>query len=136
MTKLSKRFLSHEHTTGGQHEVGEMVNVGGVCVARASERPVEGATIQRGARGEADQRFGPKNPQQCYLRDGSDGCVRATKLNCVGDGFLVLKNMKLPESAAAAVDGGMSIEEARLAGKTARARLMEVCTSGEGGRGT
>ena len=35
----------------------------------------------------------------------------ATKLNCVDDGFLVLKNMKLPESAAAAVDGGMCIEE-------------------------
>ncbi|GFY91766.1 receptor kinase 3 [Actinidia rufa] len=55
--------------------------------------------------------FAPKNAQEWYLRDGSDGCVRTTKLNCVDDGFLALKNMKLPESATVALDGGMSIEE-------------------------
>ncbi|GFZ03154.1 hypothetical protein Acr_15g0017620 [Actinidia rufa] len=69
--------------------------------------------IHRSTRDKVGIYFVYKNPQEWYLRDGSDGCVRATKLNGVDDGFLVLKNMKLPESSAASVDGGMCIEACR-----------------------
>lgn len=55
--------------------------------------------------------FGPKNQQAWNLRDGSDGCVRKTNLDCVKDGFLALKNMKLPETSSTFVDRTMSHEE-------------------------
>ncbi|ESQ55240.1 hypothetical protein EUTSA_v10024419mg [Eutrema salsugineum] len=47
--------------------------------------------------------FDPKNPKQWDLRDRSGGCVR-TQLKCSGDGFLRLKNMKLPDTMTAIVD--------------------------------
>ncbi|CAL9018306.1 unnamed protein product [Prunus brigantina] len=54
--------------------------------------------------------FGPKNLQAWNLRDGSDGCVRTTELGCLKDKFLVLENMKLPESGGSFVDMNMSLE--------------------------
>lgn len=47
--------------------------------------------------------FEPKNPQAWSLRDGSDGCVRKTELDCRTDGFVELRNLKLPESSKAIV---------------------------------
>ncbi|KAA8519923.1 hypothetical protein F0562_014167 [Nyssa sinensis] len=55
--------------------------------------------------------FEPKNPQAWYFRDGSDGCVRKTELNCANDGFLPLNNMKLPQSSSSFVDDGMSLAD-------------------------
>ncbi|KAK9267456.1 hypothetical protein L1049_009882 [Liquidambar formosana] len=55
--------------------------------------------------------FQPKNPQAWVLRDGTDGCVRKVKLDCQRDGFLALKNMKLPETETAFVNKNMSLDE-------------------------
>lgn len=57
--------------------------------------------------------FEPKNPQAWNLRDGSDGCVRVRQLDCPTDGFLILNNVKLPESGAAFVDKEMELEHCR-----------------------
>ncbi|CAN7118951.1 unnamed protein product [Brassica rapa subsp. narinosa] len=48
--------------------------------------------------------FDPKNRQQWDLREGSDGCVRRTPLSCSGNGFSLLKNMKLPDTKMPVVD--------------------------------
>ncbi|KAG7964091.1 hypothetical protein I3843_09G150600 [Carya illinoinensis] len=59
------------------------------------------------------QGFAPKNLQAWNFRDGSDGCVRNTNLGCEKDKFLLLKNMKLPETSSAFVDKTMSIEDCK-----------------------
>lgn len=55
--------------------------------------------------------FVPKNPQAWILRDGSDGCVRVSELDCKTDGFLTLNNVKLPESGTAFVDTQMNLDQ-------------------------
>ncbi|KAI3800331.1 hypothetical protein L1987_28420 [Smallanthus sonchifolius] len=55
--------------------------------------------------------FQPKNQQAWDLRDGSDGCVRSSELECGSDGFLPLKNIKLPESSKAFVDESMNLSQ-------------------------
>ncbi|GKV48275.1 hypothetical protein SLEP1_g55097 [Rubroshorea leprosula] len=55
--------------------------------------------------------FEPKNLQAWNLRDGSDGCVRKTNLSCMGDKFLHLRNVKLPETTTAFVDRSMSLKD-------------------------
>ncbi|KAF3451608.1 hypothetical protein FNV43_RR07703 [Rhamnella rubrinervis] len=58
--------------------------------------------------------FEPNNSYNWnVLRDGSGGCVRKTHLECSKDKFLMLKNMKLPESTTAFVDRIMNLEECR-----------------------
>ncbi|GAB2298759.1 hypothetical protein Dimus_032836 [Dionaea muscipula] len=57
------------------------------------------------------QGFLPKNQQAWGLRDWSDGCTRKTELECASDGFLLMENMKLPQSSKAFVNTSMSIEE-------------------------
>ncbi|XP_047084605.1 receptor-like serine/threonine-protein kinase SD1-8 [Lolium rigidum] len=59
--------------------------------------------------------FQPRFPKEWELRDGSGGCARRTEINCTGgDGFDTLRNMKLPESANATVDGTLTLEECRV----------------------
>ncbi|GJS52228.1 receptor-like serine/threonine-protein kinase SD1-8 [Tanacetum coccineum] len=53
--------------------------------------------------------FVPKIQQAWDLGDGSDGCVRSSKLDCGSDGFLKLKNMKLPDSSKVFVDQTMNL---------------------------
>ncbi|KAF8086862.1 hypothetical protein N665_0610s0005 [Sinapis alba] len=55
--------------------------------------------------------FVPKNRQRWDLRDGTDGCVRMTRLNCGGDGFLRLNNMKLPDTVTATVDRRIDVKK-------------------------
>ncbi|KAK4271411.1 hypothetical protein QN277_020111 [Acacia crassicarpa] len=71
----------------------------GVCDANAS--PV--CVCMRG--------FRPKNLQAWNLRDGSDGCVRNTKLDCGGDKFWEMKNVKLPDTTSVFVNRSMNIVE-------------------------
>ncbi|OEL14616.1 Receptor-like serine/threonine-protein kinase SD1-8 [Dichanthelium oligosanthes] len=59
--------------------------------------------------------FDPRFPAEWALRDGSGGCRRRTGLNCTGDGFATLTNMKLPESANATVDMSLGLDECRQA---------------------
>lgn len=65
--------------------------------------------------------FMPKNLQAWNLRDGSDGCIRKTELQCHTDKFLLLKKMKLPETRYAFVDRSLSIEECKK-------RCLENCS--------
>ncbi|XP_076884143.1 receptor-like serine/threonine-protein kinase SD1-8 isoform X1 [Bidens hawaiensis] len=55
--------------------------------------------------------FRSKNEQAWDLRDGSDGCVRSSKMECGSDGFLLMKNMKLPESSKGVVDQTLSLSQ-------------------------
>ncbi|XP_052110936.1 receptor-like serine/threonine-protein kinase SD1-8 isoform X12 [Arachis duranensis] len=55
--------------------------------------------------------FRPKNQEAWNLRDGSDGCVRNTDLNCLTDKFLHLENMKLPETNSVFMNKSMTLDE-------------------------
>ncbi|KAK7319584.1 hypothetical protein RJT34_04307 [Clitoria ternatea] len=55
--------------------------------------------------------FRPKNPQAWNLRDGSDGCVRNTELECGSDRFLHMRNVKLPETTSVFVNRSMDLTE-------------------------
>ncbi|XP_058073013.1 receptor-like serine/threonine-protein kinase SD1-8 isoform X3 [Magnolia sinica] len=56
--------------------------------------------------------FEPRSPQDWYLRDGSDGCVRRRPLECEkGDGFFKLAHAKLPDTLHARVDTRASLKE-------------------------
>ncbi|KAJ6842127.1 receptor-like serine/threonine-protein kinase SD1-8 [Iris pallida] len=59
--------------------------------------------------------FTPENPANWQLRDGKDGCIRRTPLNCIGgtDGFNKVINVKLPESANSTVDMSLSLDQCR-----------------------
>ncbi|GLU23153.1 hypothetical protein SLE2022_391780 [Rubroshorea leprosula] len=55
--------------------------------------------------------FEPRNLQAWNLRDASDGCMRKTNLECMGDKFLHLRNVKLPETTSAFVDQHISLKD-------------------------
>ncbi|XP_077242036.1 G-type lectin S-receptor-like serine/threonine-protein kinase At4g27290 [Tasmannia lanceolata] len=56
--------------------------------------------------------FEPKSPQNWILRDGSDGCVRRTSLDCgKGDGFLRLEHVKAPDTRKARLDSSLSLND-------------------------
>ncbi|KAI3680606.1 hypothetical protein L6452_35379 [Arctium lappa] len=55
--------------------------------------------------------FRPRDAEGWGLRDGSGGCVRRSGLECGSDGFLALKNMKLPVTSTAFVDRRMNLSE-------------------------
>ncbi|KAL1289347.1 receptor-like serine/threonine-protein kinase SD1-8 isoform X6 [Arachis ipaensis] len=57
------------------------------------------------------QGFRPKNQEAWNLRDGSDGCVRNTVLNCSTDKFLHLEHTKLPETSSVFVNKSMTLDE-------------------------
>nr|XP_029120953.1 receptor-like serine/threonine-protein kinase SD1-8 isoform X3 [Elaeis guineensis] len=57
--------------------------------------------------------FSPKSPQDWNLRDGHDGCVRKTSLDCQGDGFVRLTHVKLPDTSNSTVNERMSLEQCR-----------------------
>ncbi|KAJ6843631.1 receptor-like serine/threonine-protein kinase SD1-8 [Iris pallida] len=61
--------------------------------------------------------FTPENPKNWQLREGKDGCIRKTPLNCTGgtDGFNKVSNVKLPESANCTVDNSLSLDHCRAA---------------------
>ncbi|CAN1239393.1 G-type lectin S-receptor-like serine/threonine-protein kinase At4g27290 [Linum grandiflorum] len=44
------------------------------------------------------QGFVPRVPREWEMVDWTNGCIRRTKLNCSGDGFLKLTGVKLPET--------------------------------------
>lgn len=48
--------------------------------------------------------FDPAFHENWSLRDWRGGCERTTRLNCTGDHFLQLKNMKLPDTKGVTVD--------------------------------
>ncbi|XP_077243376.1 G-type lectin S-receptor-like serine/threonine-protein kinase At4g27290 isoform X2 [Tasmannia lanceolata] len=56
------------------------------------------------------QGFEPKSPQNWFMRDGTDGCVRRTSLDCRNgsDGFLRLEHVKSPDTRKARLDASLS----------------------------
>ncbi|XP_064971915.1 receptor-like serine/threonine-protein kinase SD1-8 isoform X2 [Musa acuminata AAA Group] len=52
------------------------------------------------------QGFQPKNPTNWELRDGSDGCVRKTEVDCRygTDGFALVSGVKLPDTSSSTVE--------------------------------
>ncbi|GJN14858.1 hypothetical protein PR202_gb01725 [Eleusine coracana subsp. coracana] len=59
--------------------------------------------------------FTPKSPAAWALRDGRDGCVRSTPLDCANgtDGFVVLPHAKVPDATGAVVDYDASLEQCK-----------------------
>ncbi|KAL6620484.1 hypothetical protein ACP70R_035623 [Stipagrostis hirtigluma subsp. patula] len=59
--------------------------------------------------------FTPRSPASWALRDGRDGCVRETPLDCGNgtDGFAVVRHAKVPDTTRATVDYGASLEQCR-----------------------
>ncbi|XP_024012432.1 receptor-like serine/threonine-protein kinase SD1-7 isoform X2 [Eutrema salsugineum] len=56
--------------------------------------------------------FKPRNEQVQEMRDDSEGCTRKTRLSCDrGDGFVLLKKMKLPDTTVAIVDRDIGLKE-------------------------
>ncbi|KAJ9566305.1 hypothetical protein OSB04_002271 [Centaurea solstitialis] len=45
------------------------------------------------------------------LQNGSNGCVRSSKMDCGSDGFLALKNVKLPDGSKAFIDSAMNLTQ-------------------------
>ncbi|CAA6668769.1 unnamed protein product [Spirodela intermedia] len=63
------------------------------------------------------QGFEPKSPENGNLRDGKDGCRRRTEVDCLNgtDGFVLVANVKLPDTSVAVVNEKMEAEECREA---------------------
>ncbi|VAH64865.1 unnamed protein product [Triticum turgidum subsp. durum] len=61
--------------------------------------------------------FVPRSPAAWALRDGRDGCVRATPLDCRNgtDGFVTLRHAKVPDTVRSLVDMSLSLEQCRQA---------------------
>ncbi|GJR62127.1 receptor-like serine/threonine-protein kinase SD1-8 [Tanacetum coccineum] len=80
--------------------------------------------------------FVPKIQQAWDLGDGSDGCVRSSKLDCRSDGFFKLKNMKLPDSSKVFIDQTMNLTTCGVICKRncscAAYANMDVTESGSG----
>ncbi|MCI03363.1 serine/threonine protein kinase, partial [Trifolium medium] len=55
--------------------------------------------------------FSPKNKQAWKLRDGSDGCMRNTNLDCESDEFYHMEDVKLPETSSVFVNTTMGIDD-------------------------
>ncbi|XP_064962155.1 receptor-like serine/threonine-protein kinase SD1-8 isoform X2 [Musa acuminata AAA Group] len=62
------------------------------------------------------QGFHPKNPSRWSQRDGTDGCVRNTALDCRNgtDGFITLSSVKIPDTSTSMVVRSMSLEECEV----------------------
>jgi hypothetical protein len=64
--------------------------------------------------------FTPRSPASWAMRDGRDGCVRATPLDCGAnrssstDGFAPLPHAKVPDTTRAVVDYGSRLDQCRL----------------------
>ncbi|KAG2633037.1 hypothetical protein PVAP13_2NG290500 [Panicum virgatum] len=58
--------------------------------------------------------FAPRSAAEWYMRNTSGGCARRTPLQCGGgggDGFYVLRGVKLPDTHSSAVDAGATLQE-------------------------
>ncbi|KAF0917178.1 hypothetical protein E2562_016973 [Oryza meyeriana var. granulata] len=83
--------------------------------------------------------FTPKSPEAWALRDGREGCVRSTPLDCQNgtDGFVAVKHAKVPDTERSFVDMGLSLEQCRQAclRNCSCTAYASANVSGGGGRG-
>uniref|UniRef100_A0A0A9F543 Uncharacterized protein n=1 Tax=Arundo donax TaxID=35708 RepID=A0A0A9F543_ARUDO len=80
--------------------------------------------------------FSPASPRDWELRDNSAGCARKTRLNCTGDGFMLLRGVKLPDTTNATVDATITVDQCRqrcLANCTCLAYAASSIKGGESG---
>ncbi|XP_042373292.1 receptor-like serine/threonine-protein kinase SD1-8 [Zingiber officinale] len=61
------------------------------------------------------QGFHPRSPTNWRLRDGTGGCLRTTPLDCRNgtDGFVILRNIKLPDTSRSMVSASLSLDQCR-----------------------
>ncbi|EHA8589189.1 receptor-like serine/threonine-protein kinase SD1-8 [Cocos nucifera] len=61
------------------------------------------------------QGFKPRSPTNWDLREGKDGCTRMTVLDCQNgtDGFVIIKDVKLPDTSRSMVDRSMGLDACR-----------------------
>ncbi|XP_038981780.1 receptor-like serine/threonine-protein kinase SD1-8 isoform X1 [Phoenix dactylifera] len=61
------------------------------------------------------QGFKPRSPENWDLREGKDGCVRMTELDCRNgtDGFVTIEETKLPDTSRSTVDRSIGLDECR-----------------------
>ncbi|XP_062207090.1 receptor-like serine/threonine-protein kinase SD1-8 [Phragmites australis] len=61
--------------------------------------------------------FTPKTPAAWALRDGRDGCVRSTPLDCRNgtDGFVTVRHAKVPDTERSVVDMSLTLAQCRQA---------------------
>ncbi|KAJ0983620.1 hypothetical protein J5N97_011875 [Dioscorea zingiberensis] len=61
------------------------------------------------------QGFVPKSPTNWALRDGTDGCVRKTELDCRNrtDGFVKVAEAKLPDTSSSIVNMTLSLDDCK-----------------------
>nr|CAB3474486.1 unnamed protein product [Digitaria exilis] len=61
--------------------------------------------------------FTPKTPAAWALRDGRDGCVRSTPLDCRNgtDGFVTVRHAKVPDTERSVVDWSLTLDQCRQA---------------------
>ncbi|AQK99947.1 receptor-like serine/threonine-protein kinase SD1-8 precursor [Zea mays] len=61
--------------------------------------------------------FTPRTPAAWALRDGRDGCVRSTPLDCRNgtDGFVTVRHAKVPDTERSAVDWSLTLDQCRQA---------------------
>nr|GEX02055.1 receptor-like serine/threonine-protein kinase SD1-8 [Tanacetum cinerariifolium] len=69
----------------------------GVCVAYGAPK----CTCMTG--------FKPKDQEAWEFRDGTGGCERTSDLDCMSDGFLPMKNMRLPDGSQAFIYEKMNL---------------------------
>nr|ACU29642.1 S-locus receptor kinase 6 [Arabidopsis lyrata] len=55
--------------------------------------------------------FVPGNPQERSLNNSFTECLRKTQLSCSGDGFFLMRKMKLPATTGAIVDKRIGVKE-------------------------
>jgi hypothetical protein len=55
--------------------------------------------------------FAPRSAAEWYMRNTSGGCARKTALRCGGDGFYILRGVKLPDTHSCTVDDGATLDE-------------------------
>uniref|UniRef100_A0A0A9DM30 Receptor-like serine/threonine-protein kinase n=1 Tax=Arundo donax TaxID=35708 RepID=A0A0A9DM30_ARUDO len=83
--------------------------------------------------------FTPKTPAAWALRDGRDGCVRSTPLDCRNgtDGFVTVRHAKVPDTERSVVDMSLTLAQCRQAclRNCSCTAYASANVSGGGGRG-
>jgi hypothetical protein len=57
--------------------------------------------------------FKPKFPEKWNSMDWSQGCVRNQPLNCINDGFVLVANLKVPDTTYTLVDESIGLDQCR-----------------------
>nr|CAD1841149.1 unnamed protein product [Ananas comosus var. bracteatus] len=75
------------------------------------------------------QGFEPRSPQHWALLDGSDGCVRTTRLDCANrtDGFAKVSHVNLPDPTNCTVDATVGLDQCATRSSNASSGARSGC---------